>query len=360
MPQPSSPSLPHPATVDPSIVALLRPPAHSPAVPGRVEPVDPRRPALEHFTSDSSLASSSAASIESASTADTSIYSASSPSSATGPVLTPASLPFSVPSASMAPAAFESATVAVAATKGAVGGTGGAPGGAASPSSTMSTSSSPPLHSFPTFLLSLLTAIESDPASIRAHLDNLAGCRAAPATFAALPEGKPLETDAIIQSLTRIADRLKEKEEDEEGESISDVEKDGGVDGGPAASAAVHEVQTPSAAFPVLLNSSNGTRTPRDQPLPPPSQSPSRPRHRSRPTTGDVTARRPLVPGDTLEDVRRNYEDQLQALKVLHAEELYRAQVSHDNEVRSVRAPPPVDPSAAAGLTSGVSGKTGP
>jgi hypothetical protein len=34
------------------------------------------------------------------------------------------------------------------------------------------------LHSFPTFLLSLLTAIESDPASIRAHLDNLAGCRA--------------------------------------------------------------------------------------------------------------------------------------------------------------------------------------
>jgi osomolarity two-component system sensor histidine kinase NIK1 len=45
-------------------------------------------------------------------------------------------------------------------------------------------------------------------------------------------------------------------------------------------------------------------------------------------------ARRPTVVGDSLEEVRRNYEDQIQALKVLHAEELHRSQLSHDNEVR--------------------------
>ena len=313
-----------PAIADPLVGSQRQQLSECPYAPDPVGAVDPRRPPLEHVQSDSSLASST--SIESTSTAATSVCSPTAARASSSPRLISPSVPLQMSPDAVATVASDAAALAAAkattntnpTTKGIA--TEAAPLG--------SSASSPPLHSFPTFLLSLLTAIESDPASIRAHLDNLAGCRAAPATFAALPEGKPAETEAIVQSLARIADRLSEKEEDEE-------EEDEGAEPAskePVENHTVHEAQTPSAAF---ARTNNGIRTPLEQPTPA-TQSPARVRHRSRPTTADASARRPLVPGNTLEEVRRNYEEQIQALKVLHAEELYRSQVSHDNEVRSV------------------------
>lgn len=331
-----------PAIVDPLVGSQPQQLSERPYAPDRVESLDPRRPPLEHVQSDSSLASST--SIESTSTAATSVYSPTA-ACASRPRLISPSVPFQLSPEAMAAVASDAA--ALAAAKATITTNPTTKGVASEGASLGPSASSPPLHSFPTFLLSLLTAIESDPASIRAHLDNLAGCRAAPATFAALPEGKPAETDAIVQSLTRIADRLTEKEEDEE-------EEDEGAE--PASkepvenSTAAHEAQTPSAALAAAVQTGNGVRTPLEQPTPA-TQSPARVRHRSRPTTADASARRPLVPGDTLEEVRRNYEEQIQALKVLHAEELYRSQVSHDNEVRSVWPRFRFPPGCERGLT---------
>lgn len=72
--------------------------------------------------------------------------------------------------------------------------------------------SSTPIHSFPAFILGLVHSVEADPGSIASHLHNLAASHAAPATFSAVPEGKPAETDLIVDALLRIAARLKRKE----------------------------------------------------------------------------------------------------------------------------------------------------
>lgn len=324
---PAPPSL-EPAIVDPLVGSQPQQHSERPYAPDRVGAVDPRRPPLEHVQSDSSLASST--SIESTSTAATSVCSPTA-ACASSPRLISPSVPFQLSREEMAAVASEAAALAAAKATTTSPTTKGI---ASERASLGSSASSPPLHSFPTFLLSLLTAIESDPASIRAHLDNLAGCRAAPATFAALPEGKPAETDAIVQSLTRIADRLTEKEEDEDEDDNGGAPERGSQEPVEDDTAA-HKAQTSSAAVAAAVHTSNGIWTPLEQRTPA-TPSPARIRHRSRPTTADAGARRPVVPGDTLEEVRRNYEEQIQALKVLHAEELYRSQVSHDNEVRSV------------------------
>lgn len=174
--------------------------------------------------------------------------------------------------------------------------------------------SSAPIHSFPSFTLALLTALESDPASIAHHLSNLAASHAAPATFMATPEGKPAETDAIVACLSRIADRLQPHDQ------LSPLI--------PPSDAFAHRRKTTepthataAATDDTEANAPNGQRD--GEPLSEPEL---------------WAARRPTVVGETLEEVRRNYEDQIQALKVLHAEELHRSQLSHDNEVRYVRA----------------------
>lgn len=153
--------------------------------------------------------------------------------------------------------------------------------------------SSTPVHTFPTFVLSLLTALESDPASVRHHLDNLAQSHAAPANFLPTPMGKPGETDAIVASLSRIADRLRAAEEPVSGAKSRSVDGFDEADPNGRVEAAAAGCAPPK-----------------------------------------MSTRRPFVPGDSVEQVRKNCEDQIQALKVLHAEELHRAQLSHDNEVR--------------------------
>ncbi|GAA6060110.1 hypothetical protein JCM10212_003518 [Sporobolomyces blumeae] len=172
--------------------------------------------------------------------------------------------------------------------------------------------SSAPIHSFPSFLLALLTSLESDPASIAHHLANLAASHAAPATFKPTPEGKPEETDAIVASLSRIADRL-------QAPAASSPRP-------PAEPAAPLETPkllvqadegAPQTHEPEQRNGTSQSGADHSEPLP-------------------REERRPVVAGDTLEEVRRHYEDQIKALKILHAEELHRSQLSHDNEVRSI------------------------
>jgi hypothetical protein len=72
---------------------------------------------------------------------------------------------------------------------------------------------SAPRYTFPTFFLSLLTALEADPASIPNHLSNLANSHASLSCF--VPDAndtRPQETDAIVGSLERIAKRLQVSE----------------------------------------------------------------------------------------------------------------------------------------------------
>jgi osomolarity two-component system sensor histidine kinase NIK1 len=188
-----------------------------------------------------------------------------------------------------------------------------ATGGTAEPLSpdnmTRPLASAAPIHSFPVFLLSLLTALESDPSSVAHHLANLAASHAAPATFEASPQGKPKETDAIVASLSRIADRL-QKVEGEATVSENGEEEDGKLASGLAA---------------VGLSPD-----PSEDDVPAPEQPVSSAAEKLRRTS----PRRPIVAGSNVEEVRQNCENQIQALKVLHAEELHRAQLSHDNEVR--------------------------
>lgn len=132
--------------------------------------------------------------------------------------------------------------------------------------------SSSPIHSFPAFILSLVHSVEADPESIASHLSNLRASHAAPATFSAAPEGKPAETDHIVDALLRIAAKLK-----------------------------------------------HGDRTAHVAPAATPKVS---------------SEQGPFVAGATVEEVRKTCEEQVKALKLLHAEELHRAQVSHDEEVR--------------------------
>ncbi|CEQ39469.1 SPOSA6832_01001, partial [Sporobolomyces salmonicolor] len=164
--------------------------------------------------------------------------------------------------------------------------------------------SAAPIHSFPTFLLGLLTALESDPASIAHHLSNLAASHAAPATFMATPEGKPAQTDAIVTSLSRIADRLQATEK------LRSLD-----DGDYAPKLKVAQLLTDGGR----VQEKCGTISLDEAPEP-----------------IRWAARRPVVVGETVDEVRRNCEDQIRALKVLHAEELHRSQLSHDNEVRYV------------------------
>ncbi|GAA5979794.1 hypothetical protein JCM5350_002051 [Sporobolomyces pararoseus] len=175
--------------------------------------------------------------------------------------------------------------------------------------------SSAPIHTFPSFLLALLTALESDPASIAHHLSNLAASHAAPATFMSTPEGKPQETDSIVACLSRIADRLQPQHD-----QLSPLLA--------ATNETFKHKRKQTEPVPVVREPRKEqveVLSPRTQPdgeqLSEPEQ---------------WAARRPTVVGETLEEVRRNYEDQIQALKVLHAEELHRSQLSHDNEVRSI------------------------
>jgi hypothetical protein len=144
--------------------------------------------------------------------------------------------------------------------------------------------SSSPIHSFPAFILGLVHSVEADPATIAHHLSNLAASHAAPATFSAIPEGKPTETDQIVDALVRIAARLKKKER-----------------------AAAQEDQEQLAV-----------------------EQPAQER--------DDEEIAPYVGGSTVEEVRKTCQEQIKALKLLHAEELHRSQVSHDEEVRWVAA----------------------
>ncbi|ORY89440.1 hypothetical protein BCR35DRAFT_300626 [Leucosporidium creatinivorum] len=140
--------------------------------------------------------------------------------------------------------------------------------------------SSTPIHSFPAFILGLVHSVEADPATIAHHLSNLAASHAAPATFSAIPEGKPTETDQIVDSLVRIAARLKKKER-----------------------ATLQEEEQLAVKEPVEADEEQDT---------------------------------PYVGGNTVEEVRKTCQEQIKALKLLHAEELHRSQVSHDEEVRSI------------------------
>ncbi|GAA5939996.1 hypothetical protein JCM10213_004903 [Rhodosporidiobolus nylandii] len=169
--------------------------------------------------------------------------------------------------------------------------------------------SAAPIHSFPVFLLSLLTALESDPASVQTHLSNLAASHAAPATFSAIPEGKPAETDAIVGCLSRIADRLQARESSAL-ETAEDAREE------------KEEKPLVALAAPPAISAASAPELELGRAETPESRRPS--------------PRRPVVAGESVEEVRRNCEEQIQALKVLHAEELHRAQLSHDNEVRSI------------------------
>ncbi|GAA6047457.1 hypothetical protein NBRC10513_003991 [Rhodotorula toruloides] len=236
---------------------------------------DSSRPPLTHLTSGSSTSSAAL------STPATSISALSWPSPPCEPSLSTRSPFFAAPDTDSAP---PTATTT--------------PSLDASPPAMDSMSeplaSSTPVHTFPTFVLSLLTALESDPASVRHHLDNLAQSHAAPANFLPTPMGKPGETDAIVASLSRIAARLRAAEEPVSGAKSRDAEQDQTDPNGRVEAAAA------------------GCAPPK------------------------MSTRRPFVPGESVEEVRKNCEDQIQALKVLHAEELHRAQLSHDNEVRSI------------------------
>ncbi|GAA6003765.1 uncharacterized protein JCM10292_003365 [Rhodotorula paludigena] len=292
------PSLdPSPLSVSSSSVSAPPSPASDPFAASFASPhlaVPAYRPSLDHFTSDSSLSSASAA----ASTPATSVFSDYDPFSQ-----------FSPPVSAMGPpsAALE----------------GAAP-----------LSLARPIHSFPTFLLSLLTALESDPATIRAHLTNLAASHAAPATFSAAPEGKPDETDAIIDRLLRIADRLQDAERPAESRDESSApsvpsDQNGGSENVPGGTAAASITSTLVKALPSLSLKD-------DKPTSDPASPATPVQLEAFPAAAQHSPRRPVVPGDTVDEVRRNCEEQIQALKVLHAEELHRAQLSHDKEVRSI------------------------
>ena len=133
---------------------------------------------------------------------------------------------------------------------------------------------STPRYTFPAFLLTLLTALESDPSTISSHLTNLVNSHAAPSAFT--PTGansRPAETDAIVAVLTRLGERLCSVENTE------DFAANG---------------------LPEVLS-----------------------------VPGKV---------ETIESVKIACGEHLRALKTLHAEELRRSQVSHDEEVRYARS----------------------
>ena len=117
----------------------------------------------------------------------------------------------------------------------------------------------------------MVHSVEADPESIASHLSNLRASHAAPATFSAIPEGKPAETDQIVDALLRIAAKLKQQDR-----------------------TALVEPQS-------MLRVSE---------------------------QGSISA------VDSVGEVKKTCEEQIKALKLLHAEELHRAQVSHDEEVR--------------------------
>lgn len=132
-----------------------------------------------------------------------------------------------------------------------------------------------PQYTFPAFLLTLLTALESDPSTIQSHLANLTYTHAAPSAFQP-SESRPHETDAVVASLSRIAERLQ------------------------------------AAEGTLVGHSTLG---------------------RAAVLSGETRAH---TPDETIESVKISCEEHLKALKTLHAEELRRSQVSHDEEVRSV------------------------
>lgn len=102
-------------------------------------------------------------------------------------------------------------------------------------------------------------------------MDNLAYAHAAPSAFTPTADSRPKETDAIVASLLRVADRLRES---------------GSVGSGVGRAAVL---------------------------------------------SGETRAG---TPDETIESVKIACEEHLKALKTLHAEELRRSQVSHDEEVR--------------------------
>lgn len=184
--------------------------------------------------------------------------------------------------------------------------------------------SSSPLHSFPAFMLSLCTALESNPLSLQQHLNNLAASHAAPAMFSSVPEGKPEETDQIVASLLRLAGRLKRC-----GTSTTAAVAGAGT----ATAVALASVDQPAKSngladgllspkhvdgFKDAIANSNGNAHEQDD--------------------DDIDS---SVEGSTVEEVRKTCEEQIRALKLLHAEELHRAQVSHDEQVRCALAASP-------------------
>ncbi|KAK4054453.1 histidine kinase osmosensor [Microbotryomycetes sp. JL201] len=173
--------------------------------------------------------------------------------------------------------------------------------------------SSTPIHAFPAFILGLVTALEADPGSIASHLGNLRASHAAPATFSAIPEGKPHETDLIVESLLRLADRLKRKDRRGSGTATTNGLTAAVPDDCP-------QTATRATAAAGLANQhAEGIRE--DDEVE---------------EEEEGAAPAPFVMGNTVEQVRRSCEDQVKALKLLHAEELHRARVRHDEQVRSI------------------------
>ncbi|KAM0791386.1 hypothetical protein ACM66B_005851 [Microbotryomycetes sp. NB124-2] len=180
--------------------------------------------------------------------------------------------------------------------------------------------SSTPIHAFPAFILGLVTALEADPGSIASHLGNLRAAGAGPATFSAIPEGKPVETDLIVESLLRLAERLKRKDRRGSGTVATNghppaLADDCGANGGTRA-VALAAGATVQRRSPSINEDDEDLADEQDA------------------AGGDVQA--PFVMGNTVEQVRRSCEDQVKALKLLHAEELHRARVRHDEQVRSI------------------------
>ncbi|KDE04850.1 hypothetical protein, variant [Microbotryum lychnidis-dioicae p1A1 Lamole] len=211
-------------------------------------------------------------------------------------------------------------------------------------SSTLSASSPSPsaataIHSFPAFLLSLLTSIEANPTSLAHHLANLRASHAAPATFSALPEGKPQETDDIIDSLSRIAEQLQLQRAKVNGAPRKSVSAARESHSGPKPDS----IRNLKAAAELDEQTNNNDHTANngigDEEEDEDDENDEDDEVDLKLTDVERLAKSRAavtVVGNSVEEVRKSAQIQIKALKMLHAEELHRAQASHDEEVRSI------------------------
>ncbi|SCV72010.1 BQ2448_4704 [Microbotryum intermedium] len=205
-----------------------------------------------------------------------------------------------------------------------------------SPSST-ATATATAIHSFPAFLLSLLTSIEANPTSLAHHLANLRASHAAPATFSALPEGKPQETDDIIDSLSRIAEQLQLQRAKTNGATRKSASATRESQSGPKPSSdhnkagSEHDHGLDDQLGDNNINDNDNDNEGEEEEEDDEDDLKLTDVERLAKSRAAVT-----VAGDSVEEVRKSAEIQIKALKMLHAEELHRAQASHDEEVRSI------------------------